>query len=143
MRSVSTLSRLCMLSLLVLAASATTVAAQRAPVLPTDTRVRKPTQPGGGQVAPYNVYGTIKDLDGKVMPNVDVSFSNADNGSKIAVVKTDAKGEYTRSLGVPGNQTGYYVVPSMGPYKFEPGKAHVTKTGRVDFVIQRSANSKG
>ncbi len=139
------LVRLCLMTGVVVLAGAAPAVAQGGgvPSAPPKAAPNAPTQPGGGQTAPFKIYGTIVDKDGKPMSNVDVQFSSADNGQKVGVVKTDTRGDYQRIVGVPGNKNGYWVVPTFGPYQLEPAKVLVTYSKRVNFVVQRSANSKG
>ena len=148
MRLYPTLSRLSLMLVIAMAAGAGRAAAQVKPTLPgggpaATLPATKPTLPGGAAMnAPLNIYGTVKDLDGKPTRGVLIQFSNADNGQKVSTATTDSLGNYTKTVGVPGNQRGYIVVPSFGPYQLNPSKASATYSKRVDFTVQRSASSK-
>ncbi len=94
------------------------------------------------QNAPINVYGNVNDKDGRPQQGVTVSFMSADNGQSLGTATTDARGYYTKTIGLPGNKNGYFVTPSGKKVAFEPKRAKATKSGRIDFVQQTGKGTK-
>ena len=144
MRLCQTVCRLTIVLAIAFAAGAVPAVAQVRPVPPAGTLpVNKPVAaPNAALAALINIYGTVKDLDGRTVTGVLIEFWNADNNQKLNSALTDSVGTYSSMVGVAGNQKGYKVVPSARTYAFVPANTLVTSTKRVDFTLQRTSNTK-